>query len=31
MSALASLERFGEVDPIEYFHKLKIMQTLFTK
>ena len=29
MSALASLESFGEEDP--FFHKLKIVQTLFTK
>ena len=29
MSALASLERFGEDDP--FFHKVKIVQTLFTK
>jgi hypothetical protein len=30
ISALVSLERFGEEDP-HCFHKLKIVQTLFTK
>ena len=29
MSTLVSLERFGEEDLV--FHKLKIVQTLFTK
>ena len=29
MSALTSLERFGEENP--FFHKLKIIQTLITK